>query len=265
MLLEVKELRVYFQIDRGRLYAVDNCSFQLNDNDILGIVGESGAGKSVLSKSILGLLDPPGHIEGGNIRYKGQELIGMSERRLQDIRGREIAYLIQNPMASFNPMFSIGRHLRSVLRMYGTDKADIGDRMTELLKCVKIEDSKKLQQCYPHQFSGGMLQRAAIAMALAGDPKILIADEPTTALDANIRRDILMLLRELAEKKHMSIILITHDFGVVREICGKIAVMNRGNILESGDARKICECPAHAYTKSLMEDEHKIRSRRYGE
>lgn len=265
MLLEVKNLCSYFQIGEKQLKAVENCTFSICEEDILGIVGESGAGKSVLAKSIMGLLDPPGYVASGDIFFKGNNLVDMDEKQLRQIRGREIAYLIQNPMASFNPMFSIGHHLKSVLRLYGTDKKKIDKQMIELLKSVNIENPEKLRKCYPHQFSGGMLQRVAIAMALAGNPKILIADEPTTALDANIRRDILMLLQKLSKDKHMSIVLITHDLAIVKEICNKICVMNSGRIVESGDTYEVCENPKDLYTRFLLENQLRVLDRQYGE
>lgn len=251
-LLTVKNLSTQF--DQGAtssLRAVSNVSFTVAPREIIGIVGESGSGKSVTAKSIMGLIDPPGRITGGEILFDGRNLLSLSEREMQKIRGSEIAYVIQNPMASFNPMFSIGQHIASDLRR----REHLSRRAAEDDTCKLLQEvgiAPELRSGYPHQFSGGMLQRAALALAIAGHPKLLIADEPTTALDTNIQRQILKLLKRINCEDHLAMIVITHNFSVVWELCDYVLVMKDGQIVERGTTRKIYDFPAHPYTKKLL-------------
>lgn len=253
-LLKVENLSVEFPDKKANVEAVKQVSFQLRKGEILGIIGESGSGKTVLSKGILGLVPFPGQITSGTVWYKGEELDLFNERKMKRIRGKEIAYLIQNPMSAFNPMFSVRHHIKTALAKEEAKMAD--ERIHELLQEVRITMPGK---CYPHQFSGGMLQRAALAMAIAGKPNILIADEPTTALDVDLRKDILHLIREVAEKEDMSVLLITHDFTALREISSKVIVMYAGMILETGTLEVIYENPAHPYTKLLIYSAESMR------
>lgn len=256
-LLKVEKMSVEFPDKKTKVEAVKQISFRLENRDILGIIGESGSGKTVLSKGILGLVPLPGQITEGKVWYKGEELKLFDERKMKCIRGKEIAYLTQNPMSAFNPMFSIRHHIKAALPKTEVKVAD--ERIRELLHEVQISMPGK---CYPHQFSGGMLQRVALAMAIAGRPKILIADEPTTALDVDLRKDILHLIREVAEKEDMSVILITHDFTALREICRKVIVMYAGMILETGTLEEIYENPLHPYTKLLVYSAESMRHRK---
>ena len=254
-LLEVDDLKMYFHTEDGVVRAVDGVSYTLDRGETLGVVGESGSGKSVTAMTIMGLISmPPGKIEGGDVRYRGRSILEMTEEEMQHIRGNDIAMIFQDPMTSLNPVYKIGKQVGEGLRLHrGYSKQEALKRATELLDLVGIPEPEKRVNEYPHQFSGGMRQRVMIAMALACDPDILIADEPTTALDVTIQAQIIELMQEMQEKNGNAIIMITHDLGVVAETCDKVAVMYAGEIVEYGTARDIFD-PGdhHPYTVGLF-------------
>lgn len=260
-LLEVKNLKTSFFTHLGEVQAVRNISFDLEEGDILGIVGESGSGKSVTSLSILGIVDDPGEIVEGSIKFDGIDLTKLSERELNKYRGKEISMIFQDPMTSINPVYSIGNQLIEVIRAH-TDltKVEAKKRAIELLEMVGIPEPETRIKNYPHQFSGGMRQRVMIAMAISCNPRLLIADEPTTALDVTIQAQILDLMRNLKDKIKTSIILITHDLGVIAEICNKVVVMYGGKIMEKSDIFSLYENPQHPYTKGLLQSIPKTQS-----
>lgn len=253
-LLEVKDLKTYFYTDSGVAKAVDGVTFSLDKGKILGIVGESGCGKSVTSLSIMRLVDPAtGRNEGGSIVFDGQDLLTLPEKEMRKLRGNRISMIFQEPMTSLNPVFTIGDQISESLKLHkGLDKKAARDRAIELLELVGIPEAGKRVDEYPHQLSGGMRQRVMIAMALSGDPELLIADEPTTALDVTIQAQILQLLKDLQEKLHMSIIIITHDLGVIAEMADEVAVMYAGDIVEKAPTRALFDDPKHPYTIGLM-------------
>ncbi len=253
-LLEVKDLKTYFYTDAGIGKAVDGVTFSLDQGKVLGIVGESGCGKSVTSLSIMRLVDPTtGKYEGGSILFHGQDILKMSEKEISKLRGNKISMIFQEPMTSLNPVFTIGYQIEESLKIHkGMDKKAARARAIELLELVGIPEAGRRVDEYPHQMSGGMRQRVMIAMALAGDPELLIADEPTTALDVTIQAQILDLLRSLQKKLNMSIIIITHDLGVIAEMADEVAVMYAGDIVEKATAKELFENPMHPYTIGLM-------------
>ena len=253
-LLEVDDLQMYFHTEDGVVKAVDGVSYTLDRGETLGVVGESGSGKSVTAMTIMGLIDmPPGRIEGGDVRYRGLSLLNMNERQMQDIRGNDIAMVFQDPMTSLNPVYTIGRQLGEGLRLHrGYSKDEAWKRSVELLDMVGIPNPEERVKDYPHQFSGGMRQRVMIAMALACDPDILIADEPTTALDVTIQAQIIELMQEMQQKNGNAIIMITHDLGVVADVADKIMVMYAGRPVEFGSAEEIFYNPIHPYTWGLV-------------
>ena len=253
-LLEVKDLKTYFYTDSGVAKAVDGVTFSLDKGKTLGIVGESGCGKSVTSLSIMRLVDPAtGRNEGGGIVFDGQDLLTLPEKEMRKLRGNRISMIFQEPMTSLNPVFTIGDQISESLKLHkGLDKKAARDRAIELLELVGIPEAGKRVDEYPHQLSGGMRQRVMIAMALSGDPELLIADEPTTALDVTIQAQILQLLKDLQEKLHMSIIIITHDLGVIAEMADEVAVMYAGDIVEKAPTRALFDDPKHPYTIGLM-------------
>ena len=253
-LLEVKDLKTYFYTDSGVAKAVDGVTFSLDKGKTLGIVGESGCGKSVTSLSIMRLVDPAtGRNEGGSIVFDGQDLLTLPEKEMRKLRGNRISMIFQEPMTSLNPVFTIGDQISESLKLHkGLDKKAARDRAIELLELVGIPEAGKRVDEYPHQLSGGMRQRVMIAMALSGDPELLIADEPTTALDVTIQAQILQLLKDLQEKLHMSIIIITHDLGVIAEMADEVAVMYAGDIVEKAPTRALFNDPKHPYTIGLM-------------
>ena len=253
-LLEVKDLKTYFYTDSGVAKAVDGVTFSLDKGKTLGIVGESGCGKSVTSLSIMRLVDPAtGRNEGGSIVFDGQDLLTLPEKEMRKLRGNRISMIFQEPMTSLNPVFTIGDQISESLKLHkGLDKKAARDRAIELLELVGIPEAGKRVDEYPHQLSGGMRQRVMIAMALSGDPELLIADEPTTALDVTIQAQILQLLKDLQEKLHMSIIIITHDLGVIAEMADEVAVMYAGDIVEKAHTRSLFDDPKHPYTIGLM-------------
>src|ERR687886_242008 len=253
-LLAVDDLRVQFWTRRGTVHAVNGISFTIAAGETLGIVGESGCGKSVTSLAILGLLARNGRVESGRALFEGRDLIRQSDRALRSIRGREIAMIFQDPMTSLNPVLTIGRQIREALEThFGMSRRDAEARATELVDRVGIPGADARLRDYPHQFSGGMRQRAMIAMALACRPKLLIADEPTTALDVTIQAQILDLLRELVAEEDAALILITHDLGVVAGMCERVNVMYSGLFMETGSAEQLFGAPRHPYTLGLLQ------------
>ena len=252
-LLEVSDLHVAFPSKRETVRAVDGVSFQVFQGETFGLVGESGCGKSQTLRSILGLLKQPGRITGGEIRYKGADIAKMSQRELQKIRGKEISMIFQEPMVSLDPLFPIGDQLGEVVRLHKkVSQAQANEMSIEMLRTVGIPSPETRLKQYPFELSGGMRQRVMIAIALLCDPELLIADEPTTALDVTIQAQILDLLRSINEKLGTSIILITHDLGVVASMVDTVAVMYCGHIVEKADVRTIFQHPLHPYTEGLL-------------
>jgi oligopeptide/dipeptide ABC transporter ATP-binding protein len=253
-LLEVEDLRVEFWTGRGTVHAVNGISFDIAPGETLGIVGESGCGKSVTSLALLGILPRAGRVPSGRALFAGRDLLALSDAELRTIRGREIAMIFQDPMTSLNPVLTIGRQIREALETHFGMERDAADRRcAELLDQVGIPSAALRLKDYPHQFSGGMRQRAMIAMALACEPKLLIADEPTTALDVTIQAQILNLLRQLVAERDTALILITHDLGVVAGMCERVNVMYAGMFMETGTADDLFARPRHPYTLGLLE------------
>ena len=252
-LLEIKDEKLSFFTPAGEVKALNGVSFSVNEGEVLGIVGESGSGKSVTAYSIMGLTAYPGKLIGGTIYFNGHQIEKMSEKEMRKIRGNEVSIIFQDPMTSLNPVYTIGNQITEVIRLHtGKSKKEAYDRAKELLELVGINEPTKRLKQYPHELSGGMRQRVMIAIALACEPKLLIADEPTTALDVTIQAQILELMQELRQKLGMSIIMITHDLGVVASMCERIAVMYAGHIVEYGTADEIFYEPKHEYTKGLI-------------
>ncbi|MBB3934243.1 ABC transporter ATP-binding protein [Aureimonas phyllosphaerae] len=253
-LLSVRDLRTWFHTFAGTVKAVNGVSFDLAAGEIMGLVGESGGGKSVVGFSLLGLIDPPGRIEGGEILFGGEDLAKASEKRLRQIRGREIAMIFQDPMTSLNPVQTIGRQMDEMLRLHtDLDKAARRARCIEMLEANGISRAAERLDSYPHQFSGGMRQRVVIAIALLAKPRLIIADEPTTALDVTIQAQILRLMRREIRDQGASLILVTHDLAVVAEMVDKVTVLYCGRVVETGPVRQILEAPAHPYTRGLID------------
>lgn len=253
-LLKVENLKTYFYTEDGLVKAVDGVSFEVYEGETLGIVGESGCGKSVTSLSIMRLLDQNGRIVEGRIIFKGRNLVELPEHEMRKIRGKEIAMIFQEPMVALNPVFTIGDQIMETLMLHqGMSEREARNRAIELLRRVGIPEPEKRIDAYPHQLSGGMRQRAMIAMALSCRPSVLIADEPTTALDVTIQAQILELMKELQREYGMAIILITHDMGVIAEMCDRVAVMYAGKVVEYGDVRTIFSDSKHPYTYELLE------------
>ena len=252
-LLEIKDEKLSFFTPAGEVKALNGVSFSMNEGEVLGIVGESGSGKSVTAYSIMGLTAYPGKLIGGTIYFNGHQIEKMSEKEMRKIRGNEVSIIFQDTMTSLNPVYTIGNQITEVIRLHtGKSKKEAYDRAKELLELVGINEPTKRLKQYPHELSGGMRQRVMIAIALACEPKLLIADEPTTALDVTIQAQILELMQELRQKLGMSIIMITHDLGVVASMCERIAVMYAGHIVEYGTADEIFYEPKHEYTKGLI-------------
>jgi oligopeptide transport system ATP-binding protein len=253
-LLSVEDLRVEFSTARGTVYAVNGISFEIAAGETLGIVGESGCGKSVTSLAVLGILSRNGRVTGGRAVFEGRDLLGLSDEALRHIRGKDIAMIFQDPMTSLNPVLTIGRQIREALEThFDMDKKPANQRAAELLDQVGIPSPDLRLKDYPHQFSGGMRQRAMIAMALACEPKLLIADEPTTALDVTIQAQILDLLRHLVTERDAALIMITHDLGVVAGMCERVNVMYAGMFVETGSAEQLFARPRHPYTLGLLQ------------
>ena len=252
-LLEVKDLRTSFFTDAGEVKAVNGVSFNLERGKVLGIVGESGSGKSVTAYSIMQILASTGKIVGGSIKLDGQELVGAGEKVMRTVRGNKVSIIFQDPMTSLNPTHTIGHQIMEAILLHtGRTKKQARERAIEMLRLVNINEPEKRMKQYPHELSGGMRQRVVIAMALACEPDILIADEPTTALDVTIQAQILELMTSLQKELGMAIIMITHDLGVVAQMCDEVIVMYAGSICEQGTADEIFYNPAHEYTKGLM-------------
>jgi peptide/nickel transport system ATP-binding protein len=265
-LLEVRDLHTHFETPEGAGRAVDGVTFTVESGRTLGLLGESGCGKSVTALSILRLVAPPGRIVSGQILYRGEDLMRRSERAMREIRGGEIAMIFQEPMTSLNPVFTIGNQIAEAVRLHQhLDRAATQARVVEALRKVEIPEPERRAKSYPHELSGGMRQRAMIAMALACEPSLLIADEPTTALDVTIQAQILDLLRGLRDSLGMAMILITHDLGIVAEQADEVAVMYAGRIVEQASAVDVFERPLHPYTVALMQaarQRHGVRQER---
>lgn len=253
-LLEIRNLNTVFYTEEGAVQAVNGVNLSIERGQVLGVVGESGCGKSITSLSVLGLVPPPGRIARGEIIFEGQDLTKLSERDLQKIRGRKIAYIPQDPMMSLNPVYTVGSQIVETIVLHQkVDKREARKRAIEVLDQVKIPQSYKRIDDYPHQFSGGMRQRVMIAMALSCKPQLLIADEPTTALDVTVQAQILDLLRSIQKEEGTAIMMITHDLGVVAEMCDHVAVMYAGSIVESAPVSLLFKDPKHPYTRGLID------------
>lgn len=251
--LSVRDLDITFKTTAGKVHAIRGVNIDLYKGETVALVGESGSGKSVTAYSIMGLTAYPGKLIGGTIYFNGHQIEKMSEKEMRKIRGNEVSIIFQDPMTSLNPVYTIGNQITEVIRLHtGKSKKEAYDRAKELLELVGINEPTKRLKQYPHELSGGMRQRVMIAIALACEPKLLIADEPTTALDVTIQAQILELMQELRQKLGMSIIMITHDLGVVASMCERIAVMYAGHIVEYGTADEIFYEPKHEYTKGLI-------------
>ena len=252
-LLEVNDLHTSFFTPVGEVKAVNGVSFNLDRGKVLGIVGESGSGKSVTAYSIMQILEKTGKIVSGSIKVDGKELVGISEKEMKNVRGNKISIIFQDPMTSLNPTYTIGHQLMEAILLHtDRNKREAYDRAVEMLRLVNVNEPEKRMKQYPFEFSGGMRQRVMIAMALACEPDILIADEPTTALDVTIQAQILELMQSLQKELGMAIIMITHDLGVVAQMCDEVIVMYAGSICEQGTADEIFYNPKHEYTKGLM-------------
>ena len=264
-LLEVKDLKVSFFTHAGEVKAVGGISYDLNYGEVMGIVGESGSGKSVEAYSIMGLLQSPGEVTGGSITFEGEDILAYNKNQMIDFRGKMVSMIFQNPMTCLNPVYTIGNQLVEALRAHNKDisKADAEKKAMEMLELVGINNVEKRMKQYPHEFSGGMRQRVMIAMGLICSPKLLIADEPTTALDVTIQAQILELMKELQKKTGMGIIFITHNLGVVAEICDKVSVMYAGRIVEQGLVNDIFYEPAHPYTLGLLRSMPRVDADEY--
>lgn len=259
-LLKVKNLKTYFYTEEGKVRAVDDVTFKIKKKETLAIVGESGCGKSITSMSIMRLIPyPPGKIEGGEIILQGKDLLKISENEMRSIRGNQISVIFQEPMTSLNPVFTIGDQIEESLILHkGISKKEARKVAIEMLSLVKIPRAEEIVDCYPHELSGGMRQRAMIAMAISCNPKLLIADEPTTALDVTIQAQILDIMRELKEELGTSIMLITHDLGVVAEMADYVIVMYAGKIVEEAPVLELYQNPLHPYTRGLLKSKPQI-------
>jgi len=253
MILEVRDLKVEFPSRRGTLIAIDGVSFSIAPGEVLGVVGESGAGKSITGLAIIGLLEPPGRIASGEIRLEGRRIDNLPYEEMRRLRGRQIGVIFQDPLTSLNPLYTIGRQLEETIRTHlPLSASDARQRALSLLKEVGIPAPETRYEHYPHQFSGGMRQRVVIALALAAGPKLLIADEPTTALDVSIQAQIIALIKRVARDHGAAVMLITHDMGVIAETAQRVAVMYAGHIVEIGAVQEVIHAPKHPYTVGLM-------------
>lgn len=263
-LLEVKDLKVSFFTHAGEVKAVGGISYEINHGEIMGIVGESGSGKSVEAYTIIGLLQSPGKVVGGEVLFEGENVLEYTPEQMEDFRGNKVSMIFQNPMTCLNPVYSIGNQLsEAILCHQKVDKKEAWDKSIEMLKLVGINNPEKRMKQYPHELSGGMRQRVMIAMGLICDPKLLIADEPTTALDVTIQAQILELIKKLQEERKMSVIFITHNLGVVAEVCDKVSVMYAGKIVEQGSVDDIFYNPSHPYTLGLMRSMPRVDAEEY--
>ena len=258
-LLEIKDLKTHFSTRAGLVRAVDGVSFSLGRGELLGLVGESGCGKSITALSVMQLISPPGKIVGGSITFNSEELTSASAQRLREIRGNDIAMIFQDPMTSLNPVYTVGEQIAEALRLHRKlDRKAARDAAIEAMREVAIPAPETRVDDYPHQLSGGMRQRIMIAMALACDPELLIADEPTTALDVTIQAQILELLDELRKTRELAVLLITHDLGVVAEVADRVCVMYTGKIVEEAGVNEIFAAPKHPYTQGLLKSVPKL-------
>jgi peptide/nickel transport system ATP-binding protein len=252
-LLQVKDLSVEFPTRRGTLLALDKVSFEIAAGEILGVVGESGAGKSLTGASIIGLLEPPGRICGGEILLEGKRIDNLSQDQMQSIRGKRIGSIFQDPLTSLNPLYTVGRQITETIRTHlDVSQSEALKRAIDLLKSTGIPAAEQRMDQYPHQFSGGMRQRVVIALALAAEPKLIVADEPTTALDVSIQAQIISLLKNICKDRGAAVMLITHDMGVIAETCDRVAVMYAGRVAEIGPVASVIHRPQHPYSKGLM-------------
>jgi peptide/nickel transport system ATP-binding protein len=252
-LLSVKNLVVEFPTRHGTLRALDDISFDIAPGEILGVVGESGAGKSLTGASIIGLLEPPGRIASGQILLEGQRIDNLNHDEMRHIRGRKIGAIFQDPLTSLNPLYSVGRQLMETIQAHlPVNQAEARRRAIDLLKSTGIPAAEERIEHYPHQFSGGMRQRVVIALALAAEPKLIVADEPTTALDVSIQAQIISLLKTICKERGAAVMLITHDMGVIAETCDRVAVLYAGRVAEIGPVHEVINHPAHPYTAGLM-------------
>jgi peptide/nickel transport system ATP-binding protein len=252
-LLEVRHLRVEFPTRRGTLLALDDISFEIAPGEILGVVGESGAGKSLTGAAIIGLLEPPGRIAGGEIRFDGRRIDQLPAEAMRQLRGRHIGAIFQDPLTSLNPLYTIGRQLVETIRQHlPLSEAQARQRAIQLLQETGIPAAEQRIDQYPHQFSGGMRQRVVIALALAAEPRLIVADEPTTALDVSIQAQIISLLKRLCKDHGAAVMLVTHDMGVIAETCDRVAVLYAGRVAEIGPVADVIHRPAHPYTVGLM-------------
>lgn len=252
-LLEVRNLRVEFPTRHGNLVALDDVSFEIEPGEILGVVGESGAGKSLTGAAIIGLLDPPGRVAAGEIRFDGRRIDNLPYEEMRKLRGRHIGAIFQDPLTSLNPLYTIGQQLTETIRAHlPVSASNARRRAIKLLEETGIQAAEQRIDQYPHQFSGGMRQRVVIALALAAEPKLIVADEPTTALDVSIQAQIICLLKRLCKDHGAAVMLITHDMGVIAETCDRVAVMYAGRVAEIGPVRDVIHAPAHPYTEGLM-------------
>jgi len=253
-MLNVKNLSTYFYQDDAVVKAVDDVSFSVGNGEILGILGESGSGKSTVAHSIMRLIYPPGKIVAGEILFNDQDLLRLSEEQMIKIRGAKIAMVFQDPFTSLNPVFTVGEQIVEAIKLHqGLNNHEAWDKAVEALTAVHIQHPESRIRDYPHQFSGGMRQRVMIAMALACQPELLIADEPTTALDVTIQAEILRLIKEIQQKYSLSVLYITHNFGIIKQICDRVIVMYKGGLVEEGLTQQILEFPKDAYTKRLID------------
>ncbi len=263
-LLEVKDLKVSFFTPVGEVKAVGGISYELNHGEVMGIVGESGSGKSVEAYSIMGLLQSPGKVVGGSIIFDGEDVLAKDAKEMQAFRGNSVSMIFQNPMTCLNPVYTIGNQLIEAVRCHKRiTKKEAGAKAIEMLKLVGINNPERRMNQYPHELSGGMRQRVMIAMGLICDPKMLIADEPTTALDVTIQAQIIELMKDIQRKTRMSIIFITHNLGVVAEICDRVSVMYAGKIVEQGDVEDIFYRPRHPYTLGLLRSMPRVDAEEY--
>ena len=252
-LLQVNNLVVEFTSRHGTLRALDEVSFEIAPGEILGIVGESGAGKSLTGAAIIGLLEPPGKIASGSVRLLGQRIDNLAEQDMRKIRGRKIGAIFQDPLTSLNPLYTVGRQLTETISTHlNVDGAEARRRAIDLLKDTGIPAAEQRIDHYPHQFSGGMRQRVVIALALAAEPQLIVADEPTTALDVSIQAQIISLLKRICKERGAAVMLITHDMGVIAETCDRVAVLYAGRVAEIGPVHQVIHHPAHPYTQGLM-------------
>ncbi|MDL2336430.1 MAG: ABC transporter ATP-binding protein [Pseudomonadota bacterium] len=252
-LLEVNQLRVEFKTRHGNLRALDDVSFSIAQGEILGIVGESGAGKSLTGAAIVGLLEPPGRVTGGSITYDGQRIDLLPDAAMRHLRGRQIGSIFQDPLTALDPLYTIGRQLVETIRTHlPLSEFDATQRAVQLLEETGIQGAAQRLGQYPHQFSGGMRQRVVIALALAAGPRLVIADEPTTALDVSVQAQVIALLKRLCRQNGTAVMLVTHDMGVIAEACDRVAVMYAGRIVEIGPVREVIQASAHPYTAGLM-------------